>query len=136
MFFLNFSLLWNFNFFFLFLYIIIIFSVIIYNLPIVKDLINYNKFKSINSFEYLTGFDLYFFILTPIFLFFLINYTWTSCLVSSWFGNLIFSSFQYKINYLIFFFIYLLLTSYFSSFYFSSREIYDYIIVCLNKKKD
>ena len=60
MFFINFSTLWSFSYFFIYIYTIVIFSIILYALPSLKDLINYNKFKNNNNnFEYLTGFDLY-----------------------------------------------------------------------------
>ena len=80
----------------------------------------------------MSGFDLYWLLLTPILLFVLINFSWSSYSISAWFGNLIFTSFQYKISFLVIFIFYLILTVYSTSFYFSSKEIYDYIITCFN----
>lgn len=132
MFFIQSSILWSLNYFLLFTYIIIIFSLIIYFLPSIKDIINYNKFKKNNNFEYLTGFDLYWILITPLILLFFISFSWSTYSISAWFGNIIFTPFQYKINFLIFFIFYLILTIYSTSFYFSSKEIYDYFITCFN----
>ena len=104
MFFITFSTLWSFSYFFIYIYTIVIFSIIIYIIPSIKDIINYNKFKKNNIFEYLTGFDLYWLLMSPLLILILINFSWCSYSLSSWFGNILFSSFQYKINYLIFFF--------------------------------
>jgi len=124
MFFITFSILWSFTYFFQFIYIISIFSILLYIIPTIKDIINYNKFKKNNSFDYLTGFDLYWLFLTPLFLLILINLSWSSCSFSAWFGNLIFTSFQYKFSFLIIFFFYLILTVYSTSFYFSSKPLH------------
>jgi hypothetical protein len=133
MFFINFSTLWSFSYFFCYIYIIVVFSIILYILPSIKDLINYNKFKNNNnSFDYLTGFDLYWLFLSPLVLFLIINFSWSSYSLSSWFGNLIFTSFQYKIGYFILFFYTIIVTAYSTSFYFSSKEVYDYKITCFN----
>jgi hypothetical protein len=132
MFYITFSLLWSFNYFFLFTYVLMIFSVILYLIPSIKDIINYTKFKKINNFDYLTGFDLYWLLITPLFIMLLINFAWTGPSLSAWFGNIIFSAFQYKMSFLVLFIFYLVLVVYSSSFYFSSREVYDYFLVCFN----
>lgn len=80
----------------------------------------------------MTGFDLYWVLLTPLFLFSIINFSWVGPSISAWFGSLLFSSFQCKMGYLVVFVFYLVLTVYCTSLYFSSKEIYDYMIVCFN----
>jgi len=132
LFFITFSTLWSFNFFFLFIYTIVIFSSLLYSLPVLKEVINYNKFKKNSSFDYLTGFDFYWILITPLFVFFILNFSWSSFTLSAWFGNIIFSSFQYKIIFLLLTIFFFILTTYCTSFYFSSKEIYDYIITCFN----
>jgi hypothetical protein len=132
MFFISYSILWSFNFFFYFVYVLVIFSLILYSIPSLKEIINYNKFKKTTTFDYLTGFDLYWIFLTPLFFFILISLSWSSCVISAWFGAVIFSSFQYKIIFLIIFIFYCMITLYSIAFYFSSKEIYDYIITCFN----
>lgn len=132
MFFLTFSSLWSFAFFFFFTYILIIFSSILYVLPAMRDIVNYSKFKKTINFEYLSGFDLYWVLLTPLFLLIFNNFAWSSPVLSTWFGNLVITTFQYKIFFLVFFFFSLIITVFASSFYFSSKEIYDFILVCFN----
>lgn len=132
MFFISSSILWSFSYFFTFIYITVVFSLILYAIPSIKDVINYTKFKKNNNFEYLTGFDLYLILLTPLFLILILIFSWSSFSISAWFGNIIFSNFQYKITFLVLFIFYLILTIYSTSFYFSSKEIYDYFITCYN----
>ena len=103
-----------------------------YLLPSIKLLINYTKFKSSSKFEYVTGFELYWIFFTFLFFFLIINFSWCSYSISSWFGHLIFSSFQNKIIYLIIFFFFLIINAYSTFFYFSSKEIYDFLIVNFN----
>ena len=80
-------------------------------------------------FNYLSGFDLLWLLLTPLFLMISVNFTWTSPVISVWFGHLIFSAMQLKMSYLISIFFIFIWVSYCSSFYYSSQEIYDYTIV-------
>ncbi len=132
MFLISFSVLWSFSYFFIFIYTLVIFSIILYLLPTIKDLINYSKFKKNSNFDYITGFDFYWILITPLFIFFILNFSWSSYSLSSWFGNIIFTSFQYKISFILISFFFLIITVYSSSFYFSSKEVYDYIITCFN----
>jgi hypothetical protein len=132
MFVITFSMLWSFTYFFYLLYLIIIFSIIFYTLPITKNLANFSKFKKNLNFEYTSGFDLYWVMVTLLVLIFFINFSWNAPVISAWFGNLIFSTFQYKISFLIIFIFYLIISAYMTSFYFSAREIFDFLIVCIN----
>ena len=128
-FFLSFATVWSLTYFFTYLYIFLTFSIIIYIISNMKDFTNFNQFSNLTFFNYLTGFDLIWFFLTPLFLTILINYSWTSPLISIWFGHLIFSSLQFKITYLLSFIFILVWVAYSSSFYYSSQEVYDYTIV-------
>lgn len=132
MFFISFSSLWSFSYFFLFIYIIVIFSIILYTLPSLKNSLNYTKLKKNTNFSYLSGFDLYPLFLTPLFLLLIINLSWSSNVFLVWFGNLIFTGFQYKFLYFFLFFFLLIITVYSTSFYFSSKEIYDYLLTIFN----
>ena len=123
---------WSFSFFFTYIYIIFVISLILYLLPVLTEIINYSNYKTIKNFEYVTGNNIYWLLLTPLFLQFLINFSWISFSISAWFGHLIFSAFQHKLAYLIIFIFYLILTLYASIFYFSSKVAYDFIIVCFN----
>ena len=132
MFFISFPILWSFSYFFLFIYTIVIFSIILYALPTLKNSLNYSFIKNKNTFFYLSGFDLYLFMLTPLFLLLILHFSWSSNMFLVWFGNLIFTGFQYKIFFFFFFFFIIIISVYSSSFYFSSKEVYDYIITCFN----
>lgn len=132
MFFINFSILWSFSYFFLFIYSITIFNIIIYSLYSVKELNLTTKFRKKSYFDYITGFDMFWILITPLFLLFLLNISWSGPSLSAWFGNIIFSSFQSKFFYLVLFIYTTVIIVYSSSFYFSSKEIYDYLIVCFN----
>lgn len=125
-------MLWSFSFFFTYVYTIVVFSILVYSIPSIKEILNLSNFKNKKSFDYLTGFDFYWVLVTPLFLITLICLSWSSYPLTAWFGNIILSSFQLKITYLIIFFFFLILTVYSTSFYFSSKEPYDFIIVVFN----
>lgn len=128
-FFLTHSSIWSFTYFYLFFYNILIFSCILYLVSNIKDFISHNSFSNVTLFNYLSGFDLIWLLFTPLFLIVMTNLTWTSPVISVWFGHLIFSSLQLKMSYLISIFFLLIWVAYCSSFYYSSQEIYDYSIV-------
>ena len=132
MFLISLPMLWNLNYFFLFFYIIFIISLILYILPNLKTIINSSKFNTNNNFEYINGPDVHWLNITPIVLLFVINLAWSNYSTSSWFSNLIFSSFQYKITFLILLIFLLIIIIYNTSFYFSSKEIFDFLITCFN----
>ena len=129
MFFITFSSLWSFSFFFVLTYITLILSVISYILPIVTSYTKYTLSKNKSNFSFINGFDLVFVYSTPYILLLLLLNIWVAPSISSWFGHIVFTSFQIKISYLIFinFIVSIILFS--TTTYFSSREIYDYIIV-------
>ena len=66
---------------------------------------------------------------TPLIIIILLNFSWTSPIVSIWFNHLIFTQLQFKVTYLITFLFLLVWVAYTSSFYYSSQEVYDYTIV-------
>ena len=128
-FFLTYSTIWSLTYFFLYFYNFLVFSAIIYLIANIKDFVSYSSFSNSTFFSFLSGFDLFWPLLTPLILILLVNFSWTSPLVSVWFGHLVFSSFQLKMsNFLIIIFTFVWI-AYVSSFYFSSQEIYDYTIV-------
>nr|APW82416.1 nad2_a [Laurentiella strenua] len=128
---LTYSLLISAEIFILF-YFIFIFTIIFYLLPSLKNIINYSKFKNTSSFDYLTGNDLQNFFLTPIFLILILIFAWTAPLSFFWFGNLIISSFQIKIVYLVLIFFFIIIMVFSSIFYFSNQDIFDFFIVIVN----
>ena len=128
-FFLSPSIVWNLSYLFLCVYIIFIFSLLIYLIAGSNNHLNFNNF---NKFYYLTGFDLTYFVLLPLFLYLLLNWSWVSPVTLAWFGHLIFSNFQFKFTYIFLFFFSLIIITYITTFYFSSSEVYDYLIVSYN----
>lgn len=128
-FFLTYSTMWSLTYFFVYFYNFLIFSAVIYLIANIKDFVSYSAFSNSTFFSFLSGFDLFWLLLTPLFLVLLINFSWTSPLISIWFGHLIFTSFQLKMSsFLLFVFVFVWL-AYISSFYYSSQEVYDYTIV-------
>ena len=126
-FFLSQPIVWVATYLILYVYIIFIFSSLIYLISNVRDHLNLNSFSNFNNFSYLTGFDLFIFFSTPLTIILLLNWSWTGPFITAWFGHLVFSSFQFKINYLFIWFFFLNLTCYLSVFYYSSTEVYDYM---------
>lgn len=68
-------------------------------------------------------------LITPIILLILLNFSWYGYEVVAWFGHVIFTSFQFKVNYLILFSFMVIWVIYVSVFYFTSQEVYDFTIV-------
>jgi len=128
-FFLTYSTIWSFTYFFVYTYIFFIFSVVLYVLSGVKDFLSYSAFNKLHNFSYLSGFDLIWLLFTPLALLLLVNFSWTSPVVSLWFGHLVFTSLQYKFVYLVIFIFTIVLLVYSSVFFYSSQEVYDYILV-------
>lgn len=90
---------------------------------------NYSKSTSFSSTE---GLDLFMLALTPLLLIFFVHFTWSGPSLVAWFGHIIFSSFQYKVTYVLFAFV----ASYWSAFlmttHYSSTNAYDYSITIFN----
>ncbi len=132
MFFININLLWSFNFFFYYLYLLFLTSLIFYLLPNTLQYSNTYLYKTMNFFQFLSGFDLYWVVLTPLTLMWLNLFSWNSLSISAWFGHLVFSHFQYKITYLILIFFFILTVAHSSFFYLTSKDVYDYYVIIFN----
>lgn len=132
MFILSFNSIWSFSYLFFIFYILLMFSVLLYVLPIIKDLINFKTTKTNSAASYLTGYDFYWLLLTFITLLLLSNYFWTSFTIGTWFGHLVFSNLQKKFVFLTLFGFYIVLVVYSSVFYWTTRELYDYWLVLIN----
>ena len=132
MFFITFSSLWNFSIFFLFTYLTIIISLISYILPIITSNTKYAISKDKTNFWFLNGFDLQLVFLTPYILYFLMTNLWVAPTISSWFGHIVFTSFQMKMSYFIILIFIIVTSVLLNTIYFSSRESYDYVIVTFN----
>ena len=132
MFFLNFHNIWTLLFFFLFTYTTFITTTVLYSLPIlITNTLGRFKNKSNQNlnFLFLSGFELFLFLVLPGVCFYFILSFWVAPIVSAWFGHLVFTGFQYKITLFISVNFFLVLYIILSFCYFSSKEIYDFFIV-------
>jgi len=132
MFFITFSNLWSFSFFFLFTYLTLLVSFIIYLTPILNSSLRYTTSKTKNEFFFLNSVDILFLLITPLICLFLSVNLWVSPTTSAWFGHLIVTSFQNKMNLLIIINFSLTLGIFSLTSYFTSREIYDFTITIFN----
>ena len=133
MFVLTLSNVWSFSFFFLLTYLTLFMSLVIYLLPIVLSSYNLNSSSKLkNNFYIISASETTLFFFTPLFCTFFLNYCWSSADLTIWFGHIMFTSFQSKMLYLIFFVFYIVLYFINATTYFSSNEIYDFIITQFN----
>ena len=129
MFFITCSNMWSFSFFLLISYLIFLISIITYLVPIFQTFTKYTVSKSKTYFSFINSFDIFWIYISSMLLFVLLLNLWVCPSFSIWFGHLVFTSFQLKISYLIFFTFTLYIIVFNSTVYFTSREIYDYSIV-------
>lgn len=128
-FFLSYSTIWSLTYFYLYFYNFLIFSAIIYLVANMKDFVSYSSFSNSTLFNYLSGFDLFGLLVTPLLIILVVNFSWTSPVISAWFGHIIFTSFQLKMSTFLLVVFSLVWIAYMSSFYYSSQEIFDYTTV-------
>lgn len=123
---------WALCYFSHFAYLLFLFSAVFYLLPNLVNFTLSNNYSKSSSFTSTEGLDLVMLALTPLFLILAVHFTWSGPSLVAWFGHIVFSSFQYKITYLLFIFV----TSYWSAFlmttHFSSTNVYDYSITVFN----
>jgi len=132
MFFITFSTLWSITFFILLTYLTGVISVLTYILPLPTANTKYTWSKIFRNSTLINGFDLLWVVLTPYILILALNNLYVLPSVSAWFGHIIITSFQTKMLYTIIMFFILMTCIFFSTTYFSSREIYDYTITTYN----
>lgn len=125
----TFPVLWSLCYFWTVFYVFGLTVVVLYLLSNIKTFFSLTTTQSSDTFTYLSGYDLYWFLVTPVMAFLLINTSWSGPSVLVWFGHLIFTSFQYKMTYLTIFLFLLLWSTYVTSFSFASKEVYDFVSV-------
>lgn len=133
MFLMNNSIVWSLCVFGPTIYIILALSLILYTLPMLSATSSFSSnSNNRTSFSFIPGnyvANLVTFVLVCL----LLNTScWSSSELTAWFGHIVFSSFQMKAVYIIFFSFIIVLYLLLSVSYFSSREIYDFIITILN----
>ena len=132
MFFITFSNLWSFSFFFFLTYTTLIISLVTYLMPILSSPLKYTTSKSKSDFLFVNSFDLLYVFLTPIVCLTVSTLMWVSPSTSAWFGHIVVTGFQTKMTILVLFNFFLVLLTFLSNTYFTSREIYDYVITMFN----
>ena len=99
-----------------------------YVLPVLSTSTRYLNFKNSAGSDVVNGFDyipvLIMFIVFPLTAVLL----WSAPSVSVWFGHLVITNFQIKMQFFIFAIFSLVLTTLVLNFYFSTQEVYDYVI--------
>ena len=129
---INHSILWSIFYFALNFYILLVFSGILYLIPNIIYFTSANKYQLTTKFFFINGPSASLLFYVPLVTLMLINLSWHSPELLVWFGHLIFSALQYKLTYLITLTFTLTLAVYLISVYFTSTEIYDYMIVIYN----
>lgn len=132
MFFITFSNLWSLSFFCPLTYITLIISIVVYLLPIANSPLKYAVSKNKSEFILVNPSDMLYVLLTPCLCLLVIVLTWSSPSTSAWFGHLVITNFQTKLTLLILLNFVMILLVMCSTFYFTSREIYDYTITLFN----
>lgn len=127
--FLNFSQMWTLCYFAPLSYSLLLITLLLYLLPITASQYNSltNSYSQTN-FKMVTGFDVYYILFYLCVSLTILNFSWFSPSISSWFGHVAVNSFQIKF-FSFAWFVYLLVSYVdLSNSYFSSRDIYDSLI--------
>ena len=133
MFLMNSSLIWSISVFAPTIYIMLVLSFLLYSLPLLSATSNFST-NSNNSttFSFVSGNYVANIVVFTLSMLLLNTISWSSSELTAWFGHIIFSSFQLKSQLVIFFSFVSVLYLLSSVTYFSSREIYDFIITMVN----
>ena len=113
-------------------YILFISSAVFYLLPNVADFSQANAFSRGGFFASLEGQDLFKLVLTPLLLILILHTTWSGPSLTAWFGHIVFSNFQFKVTYIMYFFFASFLLGLLSTTHYSSMGSYDFTLVTLN----
>lgn len=126
---LSFNLLWNLVFFCGYVYLISIISIIFFIIPFIKTLNENVQKKKETSFECISGLDILNVLIYLIATLLGVLSLWSGVTATAWFSHLIFSNFQFKTTFLVIATFGLIALINGNSFYFSSKETYDYTVV-------
>jgi hypothetical protein len=124
--------MWSAHFFFLLSYVTLIISLLIYLIPVTSAFYKFSNTKSKSNFFFLNSTDLYLVCATPYLVLTLLLLMWSSHTFSAWFGHLVFAGFSYKITFVVLGSFMVMLCAFTSTVYFSSKEIFDYLITKFN----
>lgn len=129
---LTFSNVWSLFYFFVTFHVLLTFSISLYSfcwsLVSSPNLV----FRNHTTYTHVTFKSIRKFLHTPIMVLLLLVFTWTSPVVNTWFGHLIFGHFQYSITFSILFSFFITWYIYLTSVVFNTKEVYDYVISTYN----
>lgn len=126
------SHIWFLTYFMFLFYNILILSTIIYIIPILSNTQKINYFKIKKLFTFIHWTNIYNVVFIFITLICILNLYWYHSTLSIWFGHLIILNYNIKITYINLTLLTLVLLILLSNSYFSSKEIYDFIITIVN----
>jgi hypothetical protein len=126
------SHVWTATIFFTLIYSVFLISFILYVIPIFSSNQKYNFFKTKTQFLIINWTSIYYFLISFILSIFILTCYWYNSCLSVWFGHLIIYNFNFKMIYINLIFLTLVLYTITSNSYFSSKEIYDFVITILN----
>nr|QPL15915.1 NADH dehydrogenase subunit 2a [Strombidium sp.] len=129
MYFISFSYIWIIFFFILF-YLTILLSVLVYLIPIFINFFNTIKIKK--KFYFINALSLFWIFFFYVLVLTLTLYTLQTPITSIWSNHFLITNYSIKIFYFISIFFLLMILIYTTSFYLSSKEIYDYFMVLIN----
>lgn len=123
---------WSLTYFSLFVYFLFVFTAVLYLLPNLSLFTEAQSTRQFSSFYSVEGVDLIKLIATPLLLVLLVHSSWSGPTLTAWFGHIIFSYFQYKVTFVLFFFLLSYVVALASSIHYSSTLVYDYTVVFIN----
>ena len=129
---ISYNALWSSLYFSYLVYSLFIISVIFYILPNLPFYTQANSFSNNSFFTSHNGTDLLKLTLTPIFFILILHSTWTGPALTAWFGHLVFSNFQFKLTYVLYFFFLTYLLVLLSTHHVSSTNFFDFTITIFN----
>ena len=129
---INFNSIWALCYFTNVAYVLFVFSALMYLIPNLPSFSGANNFAGSSSFLSLDGLDLLRLLITPLVVVLVLHVSWSGPSVTAWFGHIVFSSFQFKVTYLLFIFA----VTYFFALslvtHYSSMMTYDFALVTFN----
>lgn len=123
---------WAFFYFTHVFYVLFLFSALFYVLANVPSYSLANNLSSNAVFSSVEGLDLVKLLVSPLLALFILHSSWTGPVLTAWFGHIIFSTFQFKITYVLFFFFTTYLVALLTNTHFSSIALSDFIILTIN----
>lgn len=113
-------------------YILFVVSVILYILPSLSTFTGSNGLSTLSNFMSIDGIEAIRLFLTPVILLLFVHSSWSGPAVISWFGHVLFSTFQYKVTYLLFIFFITYVCTFLTCVHLSYNGVYDYSVTIFN----